>query len=51
MSAVVFAAGRAPEAAVIEKATEEGIVLFGSALPAFELVGRMYELGIRGRHE
>jgi hypothetical protein len=48
MAAVIFAAGRRPEADVLAKAAEAGIALYGSGLPAFEIVGRLYPLGLRG---
>ncbi|MBN2494133.1 MAG: serine kinase [Deltaproteobacteria bacterium] len=47
LEAVVFAAGRRPDDAVCAKAAEEGLQLFASKQSAFELVGRMYELGLR----
>ncbi len=48
LSAVVFAMDRGPEDAVLHKAVEEGIALYRSKATAFELVGRLYELGVRG---
>jgi hypothetical protein len=48
LAAVIFALERVPDDAVRAKAAEEGIALFVSDLPAFELVGRLYELGVRG---
>jgi hypothetical protein len=50
LAAVVFAAGRRPDEAVRLKAIEEKIPLLVSAEPAFEVVGRLYAMGIRGRH-
>ncbi len=50
LAGVVFAAGRAPEAAVLAKAAEEQIPLLVSKEPAFDVVGRLYALGLRGRH-
>ena len=37
-----------PEKDTVAKAAEEGIPVMVSALPAFELVGRLYKAGIRG---
>jgi hypothetical protein len=48
LAGVIFAAGRKPDDGVIAKAVEAGVVLFGSDLPAFELVGRLYALGVKG---
>lgn len=50
LAAVVFAAGRRPEESVRAKAAAEGIALLASTEPAFEVVGRLYAMGIRGRH-
>ena len=36
-------------AAVRAKAAEEGVALFASPEPAFEVVGKLYALGLRGR--
>ena len=48
LSAVVFAMDRKPEEAVREKAIEEGIALYASPESSFELVGRLYGMGVRG---
>lgn len=48
LAAVIFAADRRPDEGVRAKALEERIALFVSPRPAFDLVGRMYELGLRG---
>jgi hypothetical protein len=48
LAAVIFSSGRRPEDEVIAKAAEEGLALFVSPEDSFTLVGRLYELGIRG---
>jgi hypothetical protein len=48
LAAVVFAMDRCPEEAVVRKAVDEGITLYRSKATAFELVGRLYQLGVRG---
>ncbi len=48
LKAVIFALDRRPEEAVVQRAVQEGIALFCSALPAFEIVGRLYQHGLRG---
>ena len=48
LAAVVLVNGRTPEPETLEKAREEKVILLGSRLPAFELVGRLYQMGIRG---
>jgi hypothetical protein len=45
---VIFSCGRTPDADILERAAGEGLALFGSKADTFELVGRMYELGLRG---
>ena len=47
---IVLVGGREPEEGTIEKAEEEGIPVMVSRLPAFELIGRLHDLGIRGVH-
>jgi hypothetical protein len=48
LAAIVLVNGRQPAEETLEQARKEGIVILGSPLPAFELVGRMYEIGIKG---
>jgi len=51
LAAIVFAADRRPDDEVRAKAVDEGIALFVSSESAFEIVGRLYGLGVRGPHE
>jgi predicted transcriptional regulator len=48
LAAVVLVNGRTPDPETLEKAREEKAVLLGSRLSTFELVGRLYRMGIRG---
>lgn len=48
LAGVILVNGREPEEDTVEKAETEAIPLMVSQLPAFELVGRLYRLGIRG---
>ena len=48
LAAVIVAGGGQPEPEVIAKAESEGVVLLTSPLTAFEVVGRLYKLGIAG---
>ncbi|MBP8129701.1 MAG: serine kinase [Candidatus Hydrogenedentes bacterium] len=50
LAGVIFAMGRRPEETVRAKAVEEGVALFASPEPAFDIAGRLYALGLRGRH-
>ncbi len=46
---VVVVNGREPAEDTTEKAEAEGVPILVSHLPAFELAGRLYGLGLRGR--
>ena len=48
LAAVIFASGRVPDESVRVKAVEESISLFVAQENAFEVVGRLYALGLRG---
>ena len=47
MSGIILINGRRPEDDTAHKAETEAIPTMVSKLPAFELIGRLYELGIR----
>jgi hypothetical protein len=47
MSAVIITEGAQPEAATIDKAKAEGITLLATDKPSFEVVGRLWEMGLR----
>ncbi len=48
-SAIIIIGGRQPEKQTLAKAEEEKIPLLLTELPAFEVVGRLYQMGISGR--
>jgi len=48
LAGIVLVNGREPDADTLQKAREETIALLVSSLPAFELVGRLYGLGLTG---
>jgi len=50
LAAVIFASGRVPGESVREKAVAERIQLYTSKDPTFDIVGRLYRLGLRGTH-
>ena len=50
LAAVIFASGRGPEETVREKAIEEGIHLYVSKEATFDVAGKLYSMGLRGRH-
>lgn len=47
LSAVIITEGAVPDLAAVEKANEENIILLSSQSPSFEIVGRLWELGLR----
>ncbi len=49
VAAIIIIGGRAPEAATLEKAWSENVTILVSDLPAFEIAGRLYKLGICGK--
>jgi predicted transcriptional regulator len=48
LAAIVLVCGRQPEQETVRKAQEEGMPILVSSLPAFEVVGRLHEMGISG---
>ena len=48
LAGVVLVNGREPDQETIEKAEEENVVIMVSRMPAFELIGRLYNLGVPG---
>jgi hypothetical protein len=48
LAGIVLVGGRQPEAGTLRKAGQENVPLLVSALPAFELIGRLYKLGLCG---
>ena len=48
LAGMVLVNGREPEPDTLEKARQENIPLLVSDLPAFELIGRLYKLGLTG---
>jgi hypothetical protein len=50
LAAVVFAGGRRPEDDVVAKAATEGLALYSSPADTFDVVGRLFALGVKGTH-
>ncbi len=48
LAGIVLVNGRDPEEDTLQQAREENVALLGSALPAFEIIGRLYNLGLSG---
>jgi hypothetical protein len=48
LAGIVLVNGREPEAETLQKARADDVAVLVSALPAFELIGRLYALGVPG---
>jgi predicted transcriptional regulator len=48
LAGIIIVNGREPEEEVLRKAEEENIPMMLTKLPAFEIIGRLYKLDIRG---
>lgn len=48
LSAIIIVGKRNPEPATVQKAKTENIPLFKTELPAFEVVGKIYQQGVFG---
>jgi hypothetical protein len=48
LSAIIITEGASPDQITIDKANEEGIVLLSSQERSFNVVGSLWEMGIRG---
>jgi predicted transcriptional regulator len=48
LAGIIIINGREPEKETLEKAEKEGIPIMVTKPTAFEIVGRLYKLGIRG---
>ncbi len=49
LAGIVIVNGRNPEEETLAKAEKEGVPILVTELPSFEIVGRLYELGLRGK--
>ena len=49
LAGVILANGRQPDAETVQRAEEEGIPLLCTSLPTYQVVGRLYRLGIHGQ--
>ena len=48
LAGIILVQGRQPEKETIARAEKEAIPLMVSKLPSFELIGRLYQAGLRG---
>jgi hypothetical protein len=51
LSAVIVVSGRQPDEETLGKADAENIPVLGTPMNAFQVVGKLYQLGIRGSDE
>ncbi len=49
LSAVIITEGATPDEATIAKANEENVALLSTEASSFEVVGKLWEMGIRAR--
>ncbi len=48
IAGIIMVNNRTPDEETSEKAKAEGVPIMTSTLPAFELIGKLYEMGISG---
>jgi len=48
LAGIVLVNGREPAAETLQQAEREGVPVLGTRLGAFELVGRLYGMGVKG---
>jgi predicted transcriptional regulator len=48
LAGVIITEGMTPDAITVEKAEEEGVPILTTELTTFTVVGRLFELGVRG---
>jgi len=48
LAGIVLVNGREPEQETLQKAEQENVVIMVTKMPTFELVGKLYSLGITG---
>ncbi len=48
LSAVLLVGGILPDQATLERGQGTGVTILSTELPTFEIVGRLYQLGLRG---
>jgi hypothetical protein len=47
LAGIVIVGGREPDPDTLKKGEEQGVPIMVTALPAYEVAGRLYEMGIR----
>ncbi|MGC2061719.1 MAG: hypothetical protein WA610_01985 [Thermodesulfovibrionales bacterium] len=49
LSGIILVNNRRPQPETLQRASEENVVIMTTPLPAFEIVGQLYNLGLRCR--
>jgi len=49
LAGIILTNGRQPDAETVQRAEEEGVPILCTPLPTYEVVGRLYRLGIHGQ--
>jgi hypothetical protein len=47
VAAIIITENAQPEAATIEKANQQGVILFSTSKPTYEVNGKLWDMGIR----
>lgn len=47
LSAVIISEDAQPDAATISKANQEGVILLSTKMPSYEVVGKLWEMGLQ----
>ncbi len=50
IAGIIMINGRKPEKETLDKAKAEELPIMLTAMPAFEIIGQLYNMGIRGKH-
>ena len=51
LAGIIIVNNRKPDEETMKKAVKESVPILTTTLPTFELVGRLYERGIKGMHD
>ena len=49
LAGIILANGRQPDAETVQRAKEEGVPIMCTSLPTYQVVGKLYHLGIHGQ--
>jgi hypothetical protein len=49
LAGIILANGREPDAETVQRAEEEGVPILCTTLPTYQVVGKLYQLGVHGQ--